>query len=237
MKSSACAVRPMSSQEMHEKLASTLNVYDDNRVGFEANYLNGSSNLLAWTSDKNIILAIQIYGNAYNLKDVDSLRFSNAPGGYLAEVNFKSGKTLSETAHLGQFNVAWLACNTNKTCFAQVDITNSDYMNNLGGILTGMYVRGGGIPGNDAITDSRTIPVGNVFVGVLDEQRRASLTGELDIRQTESAAAGKENIRIAEERKQAQDKWKHDHGILTDEDIMRLKVCSQDPTKPICAKH
>ena len=70
---SGCAAPKPSHEEMNKKLISTLNIYQDNRVGM----FTYDQSSYSWTKQKDTVLAFSVYGNAYNLKDIKSVSFAD----------------------------------------------------------------------------------------------------------------------------------------------------------------
>ncbi len=188
----ACGVAPkLTPQERAVEAKSKVNVYDDNRVAFQASFRN-SQGYWAWTSDKNLILALLIQGHGYNAKDIATLTSTEAgPANYNVTVQLKSGESISTTVKPGGSNVAWLVCDTQKVCTRRFLIAGDSYNNNLGGILTGIYDNALGAqptrdPKYDFIRDYRAIPdvhLGLNQVRFLSDPEKAGLEKKLDDRQ------------------------------------------------------
>lgn len=73
---SACSSAPpkLSQEALTAKRLSTLNVYDDNRVGLKSYRAYESHNSSwVWSTDKDRVLGLMIDDNIFNVKDVQSI--------------------------------------------------------------------------------------------------------------------------------------------------------------------
>lgn len=160
----ACGSAPKLTPEQRAALrVSTLNVYEDNRVGLV------TKAAWAWTSSPDVILGVEIDGRIYNARDTVSLRRIHGEGSStrrpeLIQVELANGQKLFTEPE----NVNWVYCKTNKQCGKGASIISSDYQNDLGRILTAVHQRSiehpetitmaQGDPRTELMTDSRTRP-------------------------------------------------------------------------------
>ena len=206
----ACSVAPVSTpQGAAENANSTLNVYDDNRVAYQASFRH-SLGYWAWTSDKNQILALLIQGHEYNARDIAALTSTeDGPTGYRIAVQLKSGESISSTVKRGSPNAAWLACNTQKVCAGRFIIGGDSYTNDLDGILIGIY---DGVlnaqpkrdPKFELIRDYRVIPdvtSGLSHVRFLSGSEQTALEKSLDDQQERWAQAQAELAKRRDEQR------------------------------------
>lgn len=144
-------------------MVASLNVYEDNRVGLI------SPHQWAWTSERDAILGLEVDGDIYNAKDVDSLRRAyeestsrNKPE--VIVIALRDGRKITAEPQ----EVKWLRCDGRKRCSDRDSIVNSDYRNKMGGILTAVPKRAmerpdtiqmnGGDPRTALIEDYRSRP-------------------------------------------------------------------------------
>lgn len=144
----ACQTRPpqLSKEEADAKLTATLNVYDDNRVGFKV--LDQSSRITwHWTSDKDRILGFAINGKLYNARDLVSITSDRTADLSVNKLTaqFKNGEVqtalagmgwMQEKKQSGYYGPYWAACDRNKQCAAWSVISQSNHYNSLGEILS-----------------------------------------------------------------------------------------------------
>ncbi|MGO4394722.1 hypothetical protein AB4Z46_25515 [Variovorax sp. M-6] len=120
----------LSAQQLEAQRTSTLNVYDDNRVGLK------SGDQWSWTTRPEAILALEVDGKVFNVKDIESLALGAAEkqksGATLVTVQLASGAKFAAPPKA----VFWLACNKEKACRSPAAIDQADHRNSLDGILS-----------------------------------------------------------------------------------------------------
>ncbi len=185
-----CTVAP-TPQEKAARLASTLNVYEDNRIAYQAR--GGSWSSWGWSKDKQAVLALEMRGQAYNARDIARVTVVEVRPSrsitYRVTLVLKSGQNITDDVDFNGNNVAWLACDTRKACTQRSPFGSSDYRRDLGGILTAITdadltrSEPGRAPGSDLMNDYRAIPsAGSNLreVVFLDEPGKAELVAKLD---------------------------------------------------------
>ncbi|CAB3749696.1 hypothetical protein BPA30113_00453 [Burkholderia paludis] len=119
----------------------TLNVYSDNTVAYTTSKSDLSPKYWAWTRSGDEILALQIGERVYNTKDVSSVNFSRKVGSKVGNVSvqMRSGETFNVRlrAYPKASELAWLHCDTDKTCTNRVPFNIHNY-NAMGNLLSGI---------------------------------------------------------------------------------------------------
>lgn len=185
-----CTVAP-TPQEKAARLASTLNVYEDNRVAYQARA--GYQSYWGWSVDKQAVLALEMRGQAYNARDIArvtvvEVRPSRSTT-YRVTLVLKSGQSITDDVDFNGNNVAWLACDAQKACTQRSPFGSSDYRRDLGRMLTGIHdadlmrSEPSRDPASELMKDYRAIPSagGGLREAVfLDEPGKAELAAKLD---------------------------------------------------------
>lgn len=104
---------------------STLTVHADNLIGME------TDDKWFWTWKPDTILAIEVNGRVYNIKDVQSIKREQNE---LMIVQLVTGEQLKAQRK----DFGWLNCSTSKACSPPIDIVSGSYTVNLDGRLKSM---------------------------------------------------------------------------------------------------
>jgi hypothetical protein len=132
----------MTYEQKEAQRLSTLKVYDDNAVAFKFNGDRGAYGW-AWSDESGLVTALELDGQLYNAKDLESITGKPRKNGYETELTivFKDGKTKTVVVNYVQPSrqgAAWVECDRAlKYCSYKQKVTNS------GGSMHFIYVTEG----------------------------------------------------------------------------------------------
>lgn len=188
-----------------ERATSTLNVYPDNRIGFEATPTMGPS-LWAWSTDQNKILGLAVNGRVYNAKDISlvSVTDTTKPTYRHLKVQLKSGEDVQADFQFRSSAVTWVSCTPEKTCIQKVPdkawyAAADPSVSHLGDLLTAIYESDFSTWPPHPLKDRLLHPSPDLYsentVRFLSDDDMAALQNRLDRRQLAWAQVEQDNAR------------------------------------------
>lgn len=147
---------------------STLNVYDDNRIGLISG--RDQHRKYSWTTNPRDVLAIDVRGRLYNVKDVVEIKVAYMNGKSTPEaayVTLKDGTKLVSNVE----TPLWVRCNAAKRCDKERNMQFAEYWQDLGGILTGAEIRNLKEPGRKDFSDGAFGSINDKQTAMLKDYR------------------------------------------------------------------